>query len=1329
MSFDEISDDFDAALMKIDLDTFQKPPHSNNNNIAAQKPTNGPNAPNSNPNKRKYFDDEDDSLDQLIFNTNLEIPTISTRVSEIPLSLPVLSSESIAEFAPSLNSAQLSAVSCPFDNNSVSVVLACPGSGKTRVLTHRIAVAIQLCRIPAHNILAITFTKNAATELKARLADILQAESSNLRCCTFHALAFFLLHSYYSSLGFVQRISVQPQALQKKRIASLIMKFCAEKRKLIAQKKTAGGPNFNKLSEAPGTREENEQAMLSAIEERFSWWTTHLIKQINTDKSGLIEQLSAQRFQEITIDSSLRDISAQLEDFVTRNYHAETKLRGKLDFSDLIPLALHLLSSNVEAASNAKATWKCIFVDEAQDLDLQELQLLMIIAGYRNIGDIKTIWNGNNSQSKQNKANLSKTSHEKSENKAFLPSDLSPHSLLPPNPPLNHITLVGDADQAIYGWRSLISAEKSANFPVFHACRSFFTLETLIKHKKALDSPLILREFWLNINYRSSSYIVKAAVGLISHNSGRSKYKNGETTIKSAQSGGEKLRTIAASDSKHEAEKICTEIQRLVAAKFYNYRDIVVLVRLNAVLNSLKAEFTRNGVPVSQNKGFASKESDLRAEISTEKAFSATQPLISSLKHGKFSSFTQERGHGGGESAQKLISGQLESREIKQLFSLLYLLFYFYYSRANLVSNYDVNTVISWISAQFLGKNAVKRLNYVNSSLNNLIKLRHGVSHNNNNDNDSAKFSNKSAQNIQKSSITLLDSLLLLGNHDFSRFSYGICAVNNEILLENSLLLQKLNQNAVNHTLSRVSAGIRAKISTFLQQITVIFHNFFDSLQQNSEKSAITALITANNGSIIGRKGRKAHKISESRKKAKPNLSGSTAKACKRAKLISLDSSEDEEDDIPFTFIEICTPAKIPAISTAFSTPKHKAITETYSAGEEIPSTIANLTSSTPISNIPLQSAPSHHFSGSHSSNFTANQKSVLPSINLALPHVELFVSQQENWENQRCLHENSMNTDNLGRTMQCLGQFVAFLRCNGQENLKTSAPLLNLFSCTDDNDQNPIKMQLCHNFASVTPHSTVKWFENRQKSVNISNDKHQKGSAGRKKHPEDNKVRILTCHAAKGMEFPVVFIARLNEKVFPVGFSSWNSSKTGNAAEEEQGDEFPADFTRDDDDVQELMENHRNSLIEEERRILYVAMTRAQQRLYLSFLADPQRNEAPSPFYHEIPHSCIEEGKVEPEGKKLSADPYDCYHSVDDYADGGGDEEEYFDENLLSSAMAKPASNTSRNNAKNQKMREESNKPFSSFPSFQRASLYSKNGVNHSFFSGSRGHNISGVS
>jgi DNA helicase-2/ATP-dependent DNA helicase PcrA len=103
-----------------------------------------------------------------------------------------------------LNAAQREAVS---STDKHLLVLAGAGSGKTRVLVHRIAWLVQVENIPPHSILGVTFTNKAAREMRGRLENMLGASVSNMWVGTFHGLAHRLLKLALERCRFAAKLS------------------------------------------------------------------------------------------------------------------------------------------------------------------------------------------------------------------------------------------------------------------------------------------------------------------------------------------------------------------------------------------------------------------------------------------------------------------------------------------------------------------------------------------------------------------------------------------------------------------------------------------------------------------------------------------------------------------------------------------------------------------------------------------------------------------------------------------------------------------------------------------------------------------------------------------------------------------------------------------------------------------------------------------------------------------------------------------------------------------------------------------------------------------
>jgi len=104
-----------------------------------------------------------------------------------------------------LNAAQREAVAAPMGN---LLILAGAGSGKTRVLVHRVAWLIEVERVSPFGILAVTFTNKAAAEMRGRLENLLQRPLGNMWVGTFHGLAHRLLRSHWQDVGLPQGFQI-----------------------------------------------------------------------------------------------------------------------------------------------------------------------------------------------------------------------------------------------------------------------------------------------------------------------------------------------------------------------------------------------------------------------------------------------------------------------------------------------------------------------------------------------------------------------------------------------------------------------------------------------------------------------------------------------------------------------------------------------------------------------------------------------------------------------------------------------------------------------------------------------------------------------------------------------------------------------------------------------------------------------------------------------------------------------------------------------------------------------------------------------------------------
>ncbi|MCP3802982.1 UvrD-helicase domain-containing protein [Allokutzneria sp. A3M-2-11 16] len=103
-----------------------------------------------------------------------------------------------------------------------SLIIAGPGTGKTRTLTHKIAHLVTACGVPAQRCLAITFTRRAAEEMAERLAALVPEHAPKLTIATFHALGVRILREQHARVGLTSRFGIADEAAQLTVLAELV---------------------------------------------------------------------------------------------------------------------------------------------------------------------------------------------------------------------------------------------------------------------------------------------------------------------------------------------------------------------------------------------------------------------------------------------------------------------------------------------------------------------------------------------------------------------------------------------------------------------------------------------------------------------------------------------------------------------------------------------------------------------------------------------------------------------------------------------------------------------------------------------------------------------------------------------------------------------------------------------------------------------------------------------------------------------------------------------------------------------------------------------------
>ncbi len=216
------------------------------------------------------------------------------------------------------------------------LVLAGAGSGKTRVITNKIAYLVQQCGYKARNIAAVTFTNKAAREMKERVAQTLgKGESRGLMVSTFHTLGLNIIRCEFKALGLKAGFSLFDDQDQ---LALL---------KELTEKQLDGDKDLLRL-------------LLSTI----SNWKNDMLTppQAKAMAKGEQQQLFAHCFE---------------------LYQKQMQSYNALDFDDLILLPVLLLRSNEEVRQRWQNRIRYLLVDEYQDTNTSQYELVKLLVGER----------------------------------------------------------------------------------------------------------------------------------------------------------------------------------------------------------------------------------------------------------------------------------------------------------------------------------------------------------------------------------------------------------------------------------------------------------------------------------------------------------------------------------------------------------------------------------------------------------------------------------------------------------------------------------------------------------------------------------------------------------------------------------------------------------------------------------------------------------------------------------------------------------------------------------------------------------------------------------
>ncbi len=392
----------------------------------------------------------------------------------------------VSHLLDGLNGAQREAVSAPPGHY---LVLAGAGSGKTRVLTHRIAWLNEVLGVPAHGILAVTFTNKAAGEMRARADLQLRNGSRGMWIGTFHGIAHRLLRLHWNEARLPESFQVLDSDDQQRLVKRVVQQLELDEGRFPPR--------------------------------QITWW-------INAQKDEGRRPQHIQAVNDPWTESMRRAYEL---------YQERCDRAGLVDFAELLLRAHELLRDNAALLAHYRTRFRELLIDEFQDTNAIQYAFVRVLAG-----------------------------------------------------DTGRVFVVGDDDQAIYGWRGA----KVENVQQF--LRDFPGAQTIR----------------LEQNYRSTANILGAANAVIAHNPDRIGKQ-----LWTDSGEGEPVDVYAAYNEMDEARFVVERIRQWVRDGG-SWREAAVLYRSNAQSRALEEVLLSEQVPYRVYGGMRFFE---RAEIKDTLAY------------------------------------------------------------------------------------------------------------------------------------------------------------------------------------------------------------------------------------------------------------------------------------------------------------------------------------------------------------------------------------------------------------------------------------------------------------------------------------------------------------------------------------------------------------------------------------------------------------------------------------------------------------------------------------------------------------------------------------
>ena len=358
------------------------------------------------------------------------------------------------------------------------LVVAGPGTGKTNVITHRIAHLIRNHQVAPQQILAVTFTNKAAQEMLDRIKELLRTTGLEVRIHTFHAFCVRLLRQHAEEIGLGRNFAIFSQDIQDEVLIECLREL-----------------DQNRLTYPP--------------------W---MLRDIISAYKIKLEDPTANRSELLLEDGTVINDPAEVQDILDLLKAYQTKLaaHNALDFDDLISKSVEVLEQVPNVRKKYHNDIRFILVDEYQDINAAQYALL----------------------------------------RCLIPE--SQHNVM----------VVADEDQSIYSWRG--------SDPKY------------IEQFKKDFNPAVVE---LEEHYRCSERILRAAGAVIAKNT-----RQKESVLKTHKGAGNTLYHYMSDTPDREANLVITLIRRLVGGKLYSHGDIAVFYRTHQLAEPLVDRLHQEGI-------------------------------------------------------------------------------------------------------------------------------------------------------------------------------------------------------------------------------------------------------------------------------------------------------------------------------------------------------------------------------------------------------------------------------------------------------------------------------------------------------------------------------------------------------------------------------------------------------------------------------------------------------------------------------------------------------------------------------------------------------------